>query len=150
MNADMPHKIVLSGEALLELIPQRSPIVMVDQFLGMTGMGSYTGLAVREDNIFCENGCLQEFGLIEHIAQSAAVRVGYLYHSRNETIPVGFIGSVDKLTLHYLPRVGAELYTEIKVEQDIFDITLISARVYDDGNLVADGWMKIFLKKENE
>lgn len=137
----------ISGDALLELIPQRDPIVMVDCFLGMSGNVSYTGLQIRKDNLFCENEVLQEYGLIEHIAQSAAVRIGYLCHSQGKAIPVGFIGSVDKLTIHALPVVGTILRTEIRIEQEVGDITLISARVLAEENVLVEGRMKIYLNQ---
>lgn len=138
----------LAGEALLELIPQRSPIVMVDRFFGLDDEGSYTGLTVKGANLFCWDGVLDECGLVEHIAQSAAVRVGYIYKNAGEKIPVGFIGSVNKMNFHALPKVGDELRTTIRIEQEIFDITLISASVRVGDQVIADGELKIFLKKE--
>eukprot|EP00975_Prorocentrum_lima_P005690 1231614-Prorocentrum_lima.AAC.1 len=50
----------------------RPPIVMVDSFFGIEENHSYSGLTVTADNIFCETRKLQEAGIIEHIAQSAA------------------------------------------------------------------------------
>lgn len=139
---------LLSGDELLELIPQRSPIVMVDRFFGMDENGSYTGLTVEASNLFCRDGLLDECGIMEHIAQSAAVRVGYIYQSAGEKIPIGFIGSANKMTFYALPQVGDVLQTTIRVEQEIFDITLISATVQVNGITIAEGQLKIFLKKD--
>ena len=91
---------------------------------------------------------LQEAGIIEHIAQSAAARIGYIYLQKNEPVPLGFIGSVDKLTLHRLPETGQELSTEITVIQEVFDITLISACVSTTEGVIAECRMKIFLDKK--
>ena len=74
--------------------------------------------------------------------------MGYLYRCAGEKIPVGFIGSVNKMNFYALPQVGDELHTTIRVEQEIFDITLISATVQVNGTTVADGQLKIFLKKD--
>ena len=63
---------------IIDLIPQRDPIVMIDKFVGITNGISETQLTIKDNNIFVENGCFTEFGLIEHIAQSAAARVGYI------------------------------------------------------------------------
>lgn len=139
---------LLTGNELLALIPQRPPMVLVDRFYGMNEQGSYTGLLIEASCLFCTDGQMDECGVTEHIAQSAAVRVGYLYRSRGEAIPVGFIGSVNKMTWHALPAVGDELHTTIRVEQEIFDITLISATVEANGRLIAEGQLKIFLKKD--
>lgn len=148
MNQIAWDKPLLAGDELLPLIPQRSPIVLVDRFYGMDQEESYTGLKVEASNLFCTNGYLDECGVTEHIAQSAAVRIGYLYRNKGEAVPVGFIGSVDKMTYYALPSVGDELHTVIRVEQDIFDITLISAVVRVGDKTIAEGQLKIFLKKE--
>ena len=103
---------------------------------------------VTDDNIFCQEGKLQEAGIIEHIAQSAAARIGYIYLQKNEPVPLGFIGSVDKLTLHRLPETGQKLSTEITVIQEVFDITLVSACVSTTEGVIAECRMKIFLDKK--
>ena len=84
---------------ILELIPQRHPIVMVDKFLGIEDNVSRTEFTISEDNIFVNNGEFSECGLIEHIAQSAAARVGYVFKSKDMPIPIGYIGSVNDFSL---------------------------------------------------
>lgn len=143
----IPHPPI-EGEALLQLIPQRPPMVMIDRFFGIEGSESQTGLTVLPDNLFIHDGHLQESGIIEHIAQSAAARVGYIYQQNGEAVPLGFIGSVDKLTIHRLPEAGQALHTTISIIQEVGDITLIGAKVEADNQAVAECRMKIYLKKE--
>lgn len=143
----MNREAIIHGEGILGLIPQRPPIVMVDSFFGIEENCSYSGLTVTPDNIFCEAGKLQEPGIIEHIAQSAAARIGFIYTRQGAQIPLGFIGSVDKLRIYDLPEVGMKLFTEITVVQEVFDITLIAAQVKADEKLIAECRMKIFIKK---
>lgn len=144
----MNREAIIHGEGTLGLIPQRPPIVMVDSFFGIEENCSYSGLTVTPDNIFCEAGKLQEPGIIEHIAQSAAARIGFIYTRQGAQVPLGFIGSVDKLRIYDLPEVGMKLFTEITVVQEVFDITLIAAQVKADEKLIAECRMKIFIKKE--
>ena len=141
-------EIICQGEELFRLIPQRPPMVMIDRFYGIEEDTSWSGLTVTTDNLFCRDGVLQETGIIEHIAQSAAARVGYIYMLRKEPVPLGFIGSVDKLKIYNLPEAGMKLFTEITVVQEVFDITLISAQVKTEEELIAECKMKIFIKKE--
>lgn len=141
------EKTIIPTDEIIEFIPQRPPIVMVDEFFGVDGDLSVSGLTVAEDNIFCENGRLCDCGIIEHIAQSAALRVGYISKSEGKEIPLGFIGSVNKLSLDYLPCVGETLKTEIKVEQEVMNITLISAETRVKERIVAECKMKIYLKE---
>ena len=93
------REVIIQGEGILNLIPQRPPIVMVDSFFGIEKNHSYSGLTVTADNIFYETGKLQEAGIIEHIAQSAAARIGFLYTRQGEKVPLGFIGSNLKSTI---------------------------------------------------
>ena len=148
-------EIICQGEELFRLIPQRPPMVMIDRFYGIEENTSWSGLTVTTDNLFCQSEehtlpicVLQETGIIEHIAQSAAARVGYIYMLRKEPVPLGFIGSVEKMKLFRLPSAGAELYTGITIVQEVFDITLITAEVKENDELLAECRMKIYLKKE--
>ncbi len=130
-----------------ELIPQRVPIVMVDRLTSIEEGVSYTELEVRADNLFVERGVLSECGLIEHIAQSAAARIGYLFRTRGEAVPIGYIGSVNQFALGRLPRVGKRLTTSIRVLQEVYQVSLVEAEVRSGEEVVASSHMKIFLEQ---
>ena len=132
-------------DKILNLIPQRPPIVMVDKFLGIDGNKSNTSLTVREDNIFVDSGVMSECGLIEHIAQSAAARVGYLFTEANKPIPIGYIGSVHNFEIKEFPKLGETIFTTIEVIQEVLGITLIQAHCYINNVDIASCKMKIFL-----
>ena len=132
-------------DKIIDLIPQRDPIVMVDEFIGIEGNVSKTRFTVYEENIFVDDYRLSECGLIEHIAQSAAVRVGYICRKNNQPIPIGYIGSVNNFELVEFPKVGENIITEIEIVQEVFNITLIKACCYIDDKEIASCKMKIFL-----
>ena len=130
---------------IIDLIPQRAPIVMVDEFLGIEESVSKSSLTVREDNIFVDDATLSECGLIEHIAQSAAARVGHIFNTLNRPIPIGYIGSVNDFVIAAHPKVGDTIYTTIEVIQEVFNITLIRAVCRVNDVEIATCKMKIFL-----
>ena len=130
---------------IIDLIPQRAPIVMVDEFLGIEESVSKSSLTVREDNIFVDDATLSECGLIEHIAQSAAARVGHIFNTLNRPIPIGYIGSVNDFAIAAHPKVGDTIYTTIEVIQEVFNITLIRAVCQVNDVEIATCKMKIFL-----
>lgn len=138
---------LVSGQEITEYIPQRAPIVMVDTFFGVDGGCSVSGLTVLPDNIFVEDGALNESGITEHIAQSCALRVGYLCKCEGIPIPLGFIAAIKNMEFYIRPVVGDEIRTFVKIEQEVFDLTFVSAEVKRGDELVAKGEMKIFLKK---
>lgn len=130
---------------ILELIPQREPIVMVDEFLGIEDNMSKTRLHVTDNNIFVNDGIFSECGLIEHIAQSAAARVGFIFKSKDQEIPLGYIGSVNDFVMTENPKSGDVIDTTVEVLQEVFNITLIKASCYVNGREIASCKMKIFL-----
>jgi 3-hydroxymyristoyl/3-hydroxydecanoyl-(acyl carrier protein) dehydratase len=144
---------IISGAAVSALIPQKPPIEMVDKLWFNDETTTISGLTIKDDNIFCHNGFFHEPGIIENIAQTAALRVGYmvsLLEKSGEKInpPVGYIGAIKKLNIIQLPKSGSELKTEVVIQNVIFDVTLISGKTTVDGELVAECEMKIFLKKD--
>jgi predicted hotdog family 3-hydroxylacyl-ACP dehydratase len=132
---------------ILNYIPQRPPFVMVDEFLGMENNVSRTSLTIREDNLFVDEGLFSECGLIEHIAQSAAARAGYLASAAGLSSGIGYIGSVEDLTVIKLPSAGDTVETYIAIVKEVMNVTLIQARCLVHSQEAATCRMKIFLKE---
>ena len=129
---------------VLELLPQRPPFVMVDHLTDYSETQSTCCLTVRPDNVFFENGCLTAPGLIEHIAQTCAARLGYYNCYVQKTgVRLGFIGEVKDLNILRLPREGEMIETTIVVVQEIFDVTLVSAEVRVGAEVIATTLLKI-------
>ncbi len=129
---------------ILELLPQRPPFVMVDQLTDYDETQSSCSLTIRPDNIFCEEGQLAPAGLVEHIAQTCAARLGYYNKFILKTgIRLGFIGEVKDLDILRLPREGERIDTTVTVVQEIFDVTLVSATVRVGEQVIATTHLKI-------
>ena len=135
---------------ILELIPQRPPIVEVDAFYGIGDAGAVCGLTVRADNLLVDGGALSEAGLLEHMAQSAAARNGYLAVSRGEEVQLGFIGSVNNASFRRLPRIGERITTTVEMLETVMDIVLIAVTSRVDGEPVAECRMKLFMERKTE
>ncbi|MEO6252440.1 MAG: 3-hydroxyacyl-ACP dehydratase [Ferruginibacter sp.] len=129
------------------LIPQKPPFVMIDKILSFSETTTSTGFRIKADNIFVEDGIFKEPGLVENIAQTAAARAGYISRTENKPVLVGYIGAVNDLQVFSLPKTGNELITEITIENQIFDVTLISGKITCNEALVAQCKMKIFINK---
>lgn len=129
---------------ILELLPQRPPFVMVDHLTDYSETQSTCSLMVRADNVFLENGCLASAGLIEHIAQTCAARLGYYNtYLMKTSVRLGFIGEVKNLKILRLPREGELIETTITVIQEIFDVTLVNAEVRVGEEVIATTNLKI-------
>lgn len=130
-----------------QLIPQRDPIVEVDELVAATETDAVTRLTVREDNFFAQSGVLHEPGLIEHMAQSAAAFAGNATFLRHEPPHLGFIGEVKKCHIAFLPAVGGVLTTTVSLISEIAGVSLVKISSECDGKAVAECQMKIFLKE---
>lgn len=135
------------AQDILTFIPQRAPFVMVDRLLEVNETITRSEFVVREDNIFTEDGFLKEPGLVENIAQTAAARAGYISQSENKPVALGYIGAIKNLQIYSLPKTGDKLVTEIKVENQIFDVTLISGTISCNEKKIASCEMKIFINQ---
>lgn len=143
----MNNQVLLKGEELYQLIPQRNPIVMIDALFNVDGQCAETGLSITDDNVFCENGIFSESGLIEHIAQSAAAFVGYDSYTKGKLPRLGFIGEVKKFKITRLPQMGERLHSILKVLGEVDGVTLIVAETFSKNEMLVRGQMKIFLKE---
>lgn len=129
---------------ILELIPQRDPIVMVHKVVSAEETKFVTQFEIKENNIFLVDGILQEPALIENIAQSAAAGFGTLAKQNGgEKGGLGFIGSVTRLVCHQLPEVGNTIETTIEVGTKFGAITLIKGSNFLNGKLLLECEMKI-------
>lgn len=136
------------GEQIKELIPQRSPILMVDTLYEATTDEATAGLTVKEGNLFCKDGKFTEPGLIEHIAQSASAFAGYSARLQGKPAPVGYIGEIKKFHLERLPNEGSKLMTHIKIMGVVGNVSLLSAEVSVDGETVCTTNLKIAIEEK--
>ena len=132
-------------EDILPLIPQRPPFVMVDKLLYADETITRSSFTILPDNVLVKHGLFQEAGLMENIAQTAALRAGYIASIKTEAVLNGFIGSVRDFEVFALPKVGDELKTEITIENQIFNVTILSGKVWCNEVLIACCEMKVFI-----
>ena len=121
-----------------DLIPQRPPMIMIDQ---LTHSGERTAggrLFIRESNVFCHEGRLQEAGLIEFIGQTAAAYGGYLQLSAQKEVKTGFISAIKNFVIHSLPLMNTEIQSEITVEDEVLDYTIITGRIIQNNSVIVE------------
>lgn len=123
-------------------------MVMISEIEKVDEKGIITNFIIEKENIFCHEGLFREPGLIENIAQTAAARVGYLCKMEERKVPLGFIGAIKNLVIHQIPGVGEKLQTNVTIEHEVMNATVISGKIYAGGNLLAECEMNIFLQEE--
>lgn len=133
---------------ILDLIPQRPPMVMVSDHIFYDEKNTVTTFFIKPDNIFCRDGYFTEPGLIENIAQTCATRIGYFNKINEKEILIGFIGAIKELKIHFLPPAETDITTEVFIETEIMGFTLIRGKVISGDKVCAECEMRILIKEE--
>lgn len=137
-----------SVKDILQYIPQREPMVMIDELVFANESICKTRFTVREENIFVEDGALSTPGLVENMAQTAAARMGYICLAEQRPVPIGFIAAVQGLQVFAWPKINDQIETEISIKNQIFDFTIVSGTINAEGKILAQCDLKIFISKQ--
>ena len=134
------EKPILSIE---NLIPQKSPFVMVDSLLGFSDTNVVSSFKISESNIFFENQTFSEAGLVENMAQTVALHTGYDYFLKGQPAPTGYIGSIKEIQILRLPQLDEIITTEARILQEFMGVTLVEITVSNfKKEKIASGIMK--------
>ncbi|MBX2965371.1 MAG: 3-hydroxyacyl-ACP dehydratase [Cyclobacteriaceae bacterium] len=129
---------------ITDYIPQREPIVMIDNLVSASEEGATTQYHIKENNIFITDGHFNESGLIENIAQTAAAQAGYICRQKNVAPPVGFIASINALEVYALPVINSSVETTVTITNRVFDVVIIEGDVKQHEEILCRCKMKIF------
>ena len=130
---------------IASLIPQRQPIMMVDEYGYEDDDNCWSLLNINSDNIFLDaNGRIIVEGVLEHIAQTAAAHIGFKHRMKGEEVRLGFIGDIKRCTVSgSMPASGQSIKTRIKVMSQVNNITMISAEAKCDDTTIVSCRMKL-------
>jgi|TARA_B110000091_G_scaffold204873_1_gene240013 predicted hotdog family 3-hydroxylacyl-ACP dehydratase len=129
------------------LIPQREPMIMIDNIIGHSNEKTSTSFIIKETNIFVEDGFFHSSGLIEHIAQSSAARMGMETINQGKKPLLGYIASIKNLSVNRLPKIGETILTEIIQTNQINNIIVIRGKSKIDDIVVSNCELKVFIEE---
>lgn len=135
----------LSEIPVVNLIPQRPPMVMISRVVAYDKGEIQTELTVESDNFFVENGLFSESGLLENIAQSAAAMVGLEARGKGEDVLLGFIGGINKIKVSGFASASQTILTHVEIIQEVFNITLIRGKCFILDKMLLECEMKIVI-----
>jgi len=120
---------------------------MVDGLVSCTELACESTFTPNAENVLAHDGYFTEFGLTEHIAQTGALQSGYLSDLNGTKPPVGFIGQIKGLQIHFLPQIGQQIQTKIEHLHKVANVSVIRGTSLVDGKICAECEMKIFLQE---
>ena len=131
-----------------ELIPQRTPFIMVDKLISFSEKSFSSELNIKIDNYFSRDGYFQEEGILENIAQTAAAGAGYSFKVDDKEIKLGYIGAIKNVVIKEIPKVNTLITTQINLVGKVMNVDIVEGTVYDENNnIIASCEMKIFINK---
>lgn len=138
---------IIPTEKIKELLPQKAPFVMVNYLLEYSKTSITTGLSIKKENIFIEDGYFNESGMIENIAQSIALHTSYDFYLRNEESPIGYIGTIDNIKLFGRPKLDNYITTKVEIIQEFMGVTLVKGKIVCDNEIMLEAKMKTYIAK---
>lgn len=124
-------KITFPITEITHLIPQKTPFVMVDTLLNFSKEDLVSAFEIKSDNLFVKDNCMQEPGLVENMAQTVALHTGFDYFLKEEPAPTGYIGSIKKVEVLELPKLGEVITTEAKILHEFMGVTMVEVKVFN-------------------
>lgn len=132
-------------------------MLMVDYIMAMDSENVRTIFTVKPDNIFLENGLLNESGLLENAAQtcSAIVAKSYFVDENDRRMPqvdvVGFISAIKSVKIHTLPKQGSTITTvaalHSRFDTGSFVTCMMGCRTYSGEELLMEGEINLFIQE---
>lgn len=132
---------------VLSFIPQRQPMVMVDELVSSDEVSSISSFRLKQENIFCSEGFFTEAGLIENMAQTAALKAGFDARQKNEKVKVGFIGAVKNLKIYQLPADDQKITTTLIITHNFGNVSIVKGEIRSGDILQAEAELSIFTQE---
>ena len=137
--------MILKGDDIKRLIPQRDPFMMVDEFEQQDENTARTALTVSRAIYFMlPDGMISPTGLIEHIAQSCSALAASKVNS--DTAPIGMIVEVKNFCCHRRPQVNEQIHTVVTFGFSFGNMTLAHGVSTIGEETVAEVDLKIYMQ----
>lgn len=138
--------MIAEGDQLAALLPQRPPMVLIHQLVSCDAEQTTTRFTVTADSVLFADGYLTESGLVENIAQTAAASSGFAARQSGRPAPIGYIAAIKALTIWQLPPAGTVLTTQIRMQNQVLEFSIVRGQVSAGAVTFAECEMRIFIK----
>lgn len=140
---------LLNKAETINIIPQKEPFVFVDELMSHSETHTQSCFKIPKEHVFVEaSGEFAGPGLIENMAQTAAIRSGYTAKLKNEKPKVGFIANVKNFEVNQYPQTGDTLITTVEDSGEIMGIKILLGNVMLNNKIIASGEIRVFLKDD--
>lgn len=140
---------MLNAPPIANLVPHDVPMVWLDELLEWSPGQAACRAVVRPDHPFVDAGELSSVTLLEHMAQSVAVCLGYGALVSGESVRVGMVIAcrVFELSWPSVP-VGTELRVEAQREREVDEVSNYACQVKAGEDVVAHARLTLYHASE--
>lgn len=139
-------------------LPHRAPMLMVDLILELNDQEVKTIFEIKADNLFIENNCFSEVGLIENAAQTCSSIVGQTFFLdekqdvKEGVAVIGFISGIKKAKVYALPKVGDIITTDAvlhsRFDSDNYCICTMICKTMNGEVLLLEAEINLFIQEK--
>jgi len=132
-------------------------MLMVDVLEEITATSVISVFKISEENVFVENNCFSEVGLIENAAQTCSSIVGQTFFFteendiKDDVKLVGFISGIKKASVFMLPKVNQTIKTAAtlvsRFDTDDYSICTMKCVTSQDENLLFEAEINLFIQE---
>lgn len=119
-------------------IPQRPPFIFIDTIEDVNETMARTRFTITNECPLVTGSELPLAGMIENMAQTCAVRMGHLAGNK-----IGYIGAIKSMETKLLPHIGQTITTEVRLIQEVLNISMMECSTYLDNEQIASATLKL-------
>jgi predicted hotdog family 3-hydroxylacyl-ACP dehydratase len=127
------------------LLPHKGPMHCIDRLLLSSKTAAVSEADIAPGHSLLAGETLDPAGFVELAAQTAAALQGYDQYLQNSPPKSGFLVGVQDFSISGQAAVGDTVRMEVAIEAEIGEVTLLSARIFRNSQLLAEGKIKVFV-----
>lgn len=134
----------------IDLVPQRAPMLLVDQLVSRERQANFALIAasVPTTGIFIEHDQVLPEYFIELVAQAMAAVNGYDGRVDGAPSGRGFLVGIDDFNWHGIAKPGERLLIELQKNFEFGPVTVMAGQVLNEtGDILAGGEIKVWEEK---
>jgi 3-hydroxymyristoyl/3-hydroxydecanoyl-(acyl carrier protein) dehydratase len=136
--------LVSNFHEVKNFIPQRNPILMVDNLICIVENTATTSYKITNSIFTNDKNIMNKYGLIEHVAQSSALFYGYL-HGKS----FGMIGKIKDLQICDDLFVDSLITSKISIIKEIGNLVSVTTESYLNQIIIMKSEMLLNFEKND-
>lgn len=133
------------NKEIVTALPHKKPFIMIDTLCYLDDAVIIAEFTITEDNIFVQESYFHEPGIMEHMAQSAALRSTLKAQQKGEETPLGYFAGIKKFNLYKCPKINATLKTTVRNIVVLDKATVVNVETVCNEHMVATAEMSFYM-----